>query len=196
MVTTQEIIERSLYASLMQVALQLGKTINPELYLPVTVENQKRYQAAMDAIGDEFIYIFGVGNNQVRGPKIVPRITIDLNAYYPGNIGVEAFMVGDEIENNEYRQYSYPFETQLNRNRVDVEVTGTFKQGGSNAQITLSCPVEDLRTGYYNLVAKNWDGSTSRFLCLVKKPFDNDYTKEIKKLKTKFNKFFNRLNPF
>ena len=112
MVTTQEIIERSLYASLMQVALQLGKTINPELYLPVTAENQKRYQAAIDAIGDEFIYIFGVGNNQVRGPKIVPRITIDLNAYYPGNIGVEAFMVGDEMENNEYRQYTYPFETK------------------------------------------------------------------------------------
>ena len=112
MITTQEIIERSLYASLMQVALQLEKTINPELYLPVSKENQQKYKAAIDTIGDEFIYIFGVGNNQVRGPKIVPRITIDLNAYYPGNIGTEAFMVGDEKENEEYRQYRYPFETK------------------------------------------------------------------------------------
>lgn len=112
MVTTQEIIERSLYASLMQVALQLNRTIDPDLYLPVSVENQQRYKEAVEAIGDKFIYIFGVGNNQVRGPKIVPRITIDLNAYYPGNIGTEAFMVGDEQENNEYRQYSYPFETK------------------------------------------------------------------------------------
>lgn len=111
MVTTQEIIERSLYASLMQVTLQLGKTIDPELYLPISAENQKRYQHDLEAI-DNFIYIFGVGNNQVRGPKIVPRITIDLNAYYPGNIGTEAFMVGDEKVNNEYRQYNYPFETK------------------------------------------------------------------------------------
>lgn len=112
MVTTQEIIERSLYASLMQVALQLDRTIDPDLYLPVSVDNQKRYKEAVEAIGDKFIYIFGVGNNQVRGPKIVPRITIDLNAYYPGNIGTEAFMVGDEKENEEYRQYLYPFETK------------------------------------------------------------------------------------
>ena len=112
MVTPQEIIERSLYASLMQVALQLNRTIDPDLYLPVSVESQKRYKEAVEAIGDKFIYIFGVGNNQVRGPKIVPRITIDLNAYYPGNIGTEAFMVGEEKENKEYLQYSYPFETK------------------------------------------------------------------------------------
>ena len=111
MVTTQEVIERSLYASLMQVALQLDLTVDPELYLPVSTENQKRYQEAVDS-KDKFIYIFGVGNNQVRGPKIVPRITIDLNAYYPGNVGTEAFMVGDEKENEEYRQYTYPFETK------------------------------------------------------------------------------------
>lgn len=111
MVTTQEIIERSIYASLMQVTLQLGMTIDPDLYLPITPENTARYQEAKAAI-DKFIYIFGVGNNQVRGAKVLPRITIDLNAYYPGNIGTEAFMVGDEKENDEFRQYTYPFETK------------------------------------------------------------------------------------
>lgn len=111
MVTTQEIIERSMYASLMQVALQLNMTVNPELYLPVSAENSQRYQNDVKAL-NKFIPIFGVGNNQVRGSKTVPRITIDLNAYYPGNVGTEAFMVGDELENNEYRQYTYPFETK------------------------------------------------------------------------------------
>ena len=111
MVTTQEIIERSIYASLMQVALSINKTVNPELYLPLSEENASRYNADREAIKG-FIYIFGVGNNQVRGPKIVPRITVDLNAYYPGNIGTEAFMIGDEQEVGEFRQYSYPFETK------------------------------------------------------------------------------------
>ena len=81
MVTTQEIIERSLYASLMQVALQLNRTIDPDLYLPVSAENQQRYKEAVEAIGDKFIYIFVVGHNPERGTKIVTRITIDLNAY-------------------------------------------------------------------------------------------------------------------
>lgn len=84
--------------------------------------------------------------------------------------------------------FSYPFQTEIPRTRVDLEVTGAYRQGASVAQITFACPTQDLRTGYYNLVAQNWDGSTSKFLCLVKKSFDNDYTKNIKKLKSKFNK--------
>ena len=84
--------------------------------------------------------------------------------------------------------YAYPFESQLPRSTVQVEVTQTYKQDGSTVQVNISCPTDNLRTGYYNLIARNWDGSSSKFLCLVKKPFDNDYTKNIKKLKTKFNK--------
>ena len=84
--------------------------------------------------------------------------------------------------------YSYPFESQIQRNTVALEVTETFKQGASTSQIMLSCPVDTLRTGYYNLVAKNWDGTNSKFLCLVKKPFDNDLTKKVKQVKSKYNK--------
>lgn len=82
----------------------------------------------------------------------------------------------------------YPFETMLAREKVAVDVTGFYKRGNSKAQITLSCSTEKLRTGYYNLVAQNADDKSSKFICLVKRPFDNDYTKNIKKIKTKFNK--------
>lgn len=112
MVTSQEVIERSLYASLMQVALQLGKTIDPELYLPVNPLNQARFEADKVSMGSDFIYVFGVGNNQVRGPKIVPRITVDLNAYYPGDLGIEGFIIGDEKVDNQYVRYHNPFETK------------------------------------------------------------------------------------
>lgn len=111
MVTSQEIIERTLYASIMQVALQLGLTLNPEDYLPLSNENQLRFDSDRSKL-NKYIYIFGVGNNQVRGPKVVPRITIDLNAYYPGDIGVEQFMIGDELINGQYTMYQYPFETK------------------------------------------------------------------------------------
>lgn len=111
MVTSQEIIERTMYASIMQVALQLNLTLNPEDYLPLSKDNQLRFEADKSKL-NKYIYVFGVGNNQVRGPKIVPRITIELNAYYPGEIGVEQFMVGDSKINDEFVMYQYPFETK------------------------------------------------------------------------------------
>ena len=84
--------------------------------------------------------------------------------------------------------YAYPFESELLRTRTQLEILDTTKQPNSSALVTLSCNSEDLRTGYYNLVAKNWDGTSSKFLCLVKKPFEEDYTKNVKTFKSKFNK--------
>lgn len=84
--------------------------------------------------------------------------------------------------------YPYPFETEMPRENAGLTITGVYKQGGGSAQITMSCKADDLGSGYYNLIASNWDGSVSKFICLVKKPFDNDYTKKVKKLKTKYNK--------
>ena len=84
--------------------------------------------------------------------------------------------------------FTYPFETEISRETIGVSLTGVYKQGGGAAQLTMSCSTEALRTGYYNLVALRWDGSITKFICLIKKPFDNDYTKQVKKLKTKYNK--------
>ena len=84
--------------------------------------------------------------------------------------------------------YAYPFESQMPRSLTALQVEGADKKGDSTAEVTLLCNTSELRTGYYNLVAKDWDGTTSKFLCLIKNPFATDYTKSIKKLKSKFNK--------
>lgn len=112
METSQTIIERSLYAALLRVALSIGRTINPEDYLPISEENQKKQEADIKALGKKYIAIFGVGNNQARGAKIVPRITIDLTGYYPGDVGVEQFMIGDKEANENYSLYLQPFDVK------------------------------------------------------------------------------------
>ena len=119
-----------------------------------------------------------------------------VNTFANKNSGVYEFSIKGKGFNSSTRFYlepaqgtfPYPFESAIPRKSVDVNVTGIYKQGGGNAQLTMSCALEDLRTGYYNLIANNWDGSSVKFICLVKKPFDHDYTKKIKTLKTKFNK--------
>lgn len=92
MVSSQEIIERSFYMSLLHTAIKNKLTLDPDNYLPITADSQARYDKDKEAI-NKFVYIFGVGNNQSRGKKEVPRITIDMQGYYPGTIGIEKYHV-------------------------------------------------------------------------------------------------------
>lgn len=111
MVNSEEIVERTFYIALLHAALQMGVTINPEDYLPLSEENEKRYQEDKDKL-KKFIYVFGIGNNQVRGAKICPRITLELQGYYPGDLGTEKFTLeGNEIDKN-YTVVEYPYEAK------------------------------------------------------------------------------------
>lgn len=94
MVSSEEIIERSLYMRLLTIALNNNLTLDPDDYLPPSPETEKKYKEDMAKL-NKYVYIFGVGNNQVKGAKYVPRIVLNLASYYPGHIGVEKFMVDD-----------------------------------------------------------------------------------------------------
>lgn len=109
---SQLVIERSLYASLLRVALKLNRTVNPEDFQPISEASQIKQERAIKALGSRYIGIYGVGNNQSRGIKQIPRITIDLTAYYPGDLGVEQFIIGDLEDNEQYALYEQPFETR------------------------------------------------------------------------------------
>ena len=66
MVNSEEIIERTFYISLLYEAINKGLTINPDDYLVNGEPNQvlyEKYKVDKGAIGDKFIYIFGIGNN-------------------------------------------------------------------------------------------------------------------------------------
>lgn len=110
MVTSEEIVERTVYICLLNKAIEYGVTINPDLYLPITQESNKQYEADIKAL-KKFIPIFGIGNNQVRGVKTLPRITIELQGYYPGDIGVNKYIIGDKTELG-YQVSEFPFETK------------------------------------------------------------------------------------
>lgn len=110
MVNLEEIIERSFYIALLHETLKRGLTINPDDYLVdglPTEYTADQFEQDKKAIGKKFIYIFGIGNNLVRGPKDCPRITIELNAYYPGDIGTEKFSVEESEENFDVIEYDY-----------------------------------------------------------------------------------------
>lgn len=106
MIDSQEIIEQTFYICLLRETLDRGLTINPLDYLDMstvppkpTVDGENRYLKDRASIGDKFISIFGVGNNQSRGSKEVPRITLELKAYYPGSIGLEKEVFDDTRTN-------------------------------------------------------------------------------------------------
>lgn len=103
MVSSEEIVERSMYMNLLSVALAAGVTLDPDDYLDEngnpTPQSEAQWNTDKKALS-KFVYIFGVGNNQERGIKEVPRITLDLQGYYPGVIGMERYQVDDTIKHN------------------------------------------------------------------------------------------------
>lgn len=113
MVNSQEIIERSIYMALLNMTIDLGYTINPENYLPSTVENSKRFSDDLKSIVSEkgfYIGVFGVGNNHSRGIKDTPRIVVDSEGFYPGDIGLPKKIIEKE-DGIGYTSSEMPFET-------------------------------------------------------------------------------------
>lgn len=113
MVNSQEIIERSIYMALLNMAIELGYTINPEDYLPTSAENAARFKEDLKKIIDDkgfYIGIFGVGNNHSRGIKETPRIVVDSEGFYPGDIGLPRKITQKE-EGIGYTATEVPYES-------------------------------------------------------------------------------------
>lgn len=111
MVKSEEIIERTFYISLLNELLKGNLTLNPDDYLPITEASEKKFNQDKEAL-PKFVYLFGVGNNQVRGAKFTPRITIELNGYFPGDIGVPHVSYNGNTEENSYQLVEYPWEVK------------------------------------------------------------------------------------
>lgn len=92
MVSSEEVLERSFYMSLLKTTLANGFTLDPEEFLPPSPANEARFEEEKKKL-KKFIYIFGVGNSQSRGQKTLPRITLEVQGYYPGSIGIEKFQI-------------------------------------------------------------------------------------------------------
>lgn len=110
MVSTQEIVERSLYMSLLHTTLRMGYTLDPDNYLIDGLPNpdtEQQFQLDKAQI-NPFIYVFGVGNNQAKGIRECPRIVLDAQNFYPGGVGVEKYNIGEKEEDGTFRVISYP----------------------------------------------------------------------------------------
>ena len=106
MVSSEEIIERSFYMSLLRTTLINGLTLDPDNYLPISPAKQELLKNDMARL-KKFIYIFGIGNNQSRGPKEVPRITLELQGYYPSTFGVERYSIENLGESSSMFETEY-----------------------------------------------------------------------------------------
>ena len=83
MINSQEIIERSIYQALLNASIKLGYSLDPNNYLPISIENQKRFKEDMDKL-NKYIWVFGTGNNQSKDNELTPRIVVNARGFYPG----------------------------------------------------------------------------------------------------------------
>lgn len=109
MVNSQEIIERSVYSALLQVAIALGYTVDPNNYLPATEANAKRFEEDIKSL-KKYIPIFGTANSSSKDKKTTPRIVVNARGFYPGMIGLPKGILGKEVGQG-YTMNEEPYET-------------------------------------------------------------------------------------
>lgn len=109
MVNSQEIIERSIYSALLGVAVELGYSVDPNQFLPISEENARKAQEAIKAL-PKYVAIFGTGDNQSKGKKITPRIVVNARGFYPGAIGLPKVLI-EKQEGIGFTATEEPYET-------------------------------------------------------------------------------------
>lgn len=108
MINSQEIIERSVYQALLDVAVGLGYSLDPNNYLPQSAEQEQRFKSDIKKL-KKFIPIFGTGNAEAKGSKITPRIVVNARGFYPGAIGMPKQLI--DKAGIGYMAYEQPYET-------------------------------------------------------------------------------------
>lgn len=96
MVSSQELIERSIWSAINEVLINLDMAIDPNKYLPVTIENQKLADEAIKSL-KRYIPVFGTGSSQSKGSKVTPRIVINARGFFPGSIGLPKVLMEKEV---------------------------------------------------------------------------------------------------
>lgn len=95
MVDSQEIIERSFYSALLNTTIALGYSLDPDSYLPISIENQQRFMQDMKNL-PKYIPIFGTANATSKDQKTTPRIVVNARGFYPGGIGMPKQLINKE----------------------------------------------------------------------------------------------------
>lgn len=96
MINSQEIIERSLYDAILQVAIKLNYSLDPNEYLPITPESVDRCKNDKDRL-DKYIAIYGTGNATSKDIKETPRIVLNARGFFPGSIGLPKKLIEKKV---------------------------------------------------------------------------------------------------
>lgn len=110
MIDSQEIIERSIYKALLDVAVKLKYSIDPNKYLPVNAANSKRFNEDRDKLS-KYIPIFSSGDNLSTDKKTTPRIVVNPKGFYPGDIGMPKPLIVENPNSRRFTAMEAPYET-------------------------------------------------------------------------------------
>lgn len=95
--------------ALLRVTIELGYGLDPNNYLPVSVENSEKFQQDLKNL-NKYIPIIGTGNATSKDQKITPRIVLNARGFYPGNIGLPKELI-EKAEGIGFTANEEPYET-------------------------------------------------------------------------------------
>ncbi len=89
----------------------------------------------------------------------------------------------------------YAFAAQNRPEKTEIEVENKVSIPDSDKiKIELSIPGEEVRAGYYNVVADNQNGQKQQFPILIKSNYNGNGQSKVKSVSTKYNRFTNTVD--
>ena len=95
--------------ALLRVTVELGYGLDPNNYLPVSIENSEKFQQDLKNL-NKYIPIIGTGNATSKDQKITPRIVLNARGFYPGAIGLPRELI-EKAEGLGFTANEEPYET-------------------------------------------------------------------------------------
>lgn len=112
MISSQEIIERSVFEAVMKVAVKMGYSLNPADYQTKSKANTAKFQKDKEKIIEDkgfYIELYGFGNNQSKGQRTPPAITMTSRGFISGDVGLQKEII-DRVEDR-YIVSEVPYES-------------------------------------------------------------------------------------
>lgn len=163
MLNIQQVIERSIYSAILDSLIEAGLSLDPNNYLPLSLENSAAYKVArenIEASKGMYIELYGSSDSLSKGAKSTPRIVIVPQGFYPGDMGLEHRSL--DLADDTYVISELPFESIDQNYDIIIVANNITEQRVLTSIISSSIP----RRGYIKPYNKEPATSGNIFILL------------------------------
>lgn len=183
LIDVEALLERTIYHRINNYSIELGYSLDSKLYdtlnsdINIVESETERYKNDLSnivATKGFAIEVFGTGNNQSRGTKKSPRIVIETESFYEGELGLQ---VADNYVKNQDGSFTKVEPVSITNDwffNIHLVANNIAQLRVLRYILIMTLP----RRGYINWYTEQELGKTNNLLCRYLTQHDLDWEQE------------------